>query len=346
MGADGAMAAKARAMFGKRLLPDDYEELLQKKSIQEIVSYLKGSEMYKSTMDGVNEKSVHRGQLEVLLRLSVYDRLSRLLKYGEEKDKRYLVAAVMNIEIEMVLVCIRILAKEAGDEEREQLITRMPVYIAHYMSFDITKLADVRTYEELLVLVKGTEYYSILQNYRNETLKDIDLISLEHDLRDAYLLNLMEMAEQNVRGEEREKLKRMISMRCELDDLAVIYRLKKYFVVPSEKIIRQVSNVNCLFSKKELETMVKEASAEEVIAAITRKYHRYIRGAKFTYIEKYIEQITYNMYYTTIETDTDEYPVLMSYMNLSVTEIRNLINIIEGARYKVSSGRIRALLVY
>ena len=84
MNNDGAMVAKARAMFGERLGAGDYEALLQKKNIADIVAFLKTDKLFEHTLEGVNEKAVHRGQLEVLLRLNVYDRLRKLLRYGSK----------------------------------------------------------------------------------------------------------------------------------------------------------------------------------------------------------------------------------------------------------------------
>ena len=52
------------------------------------------------------------------------------------------------------------------------------------------------------------------------------------------------------------------------------------------------------------------------------------------------------MYHNFIEYETEPTLVLMSYLYLADTEINNIITIIEGVRYKVSSGRIAGLLIY
>lgn len=345
MGADGAMVAKARAMFGERLGASDYETLLQKRSIADIVSFLKTDVLFSKTLEGVNEKAVHRGQLEVLLRLNVYDRLQKLLRYGSEEEGQFLIAAGMNTEIEMILLCIRTLINPESDE-REQLIAHMPIYIAHYMSFDITKLAEIGSYEDLLELLKNTHYYSVLYPYRNTRLEEINTVSLEHDMQEVYYSSLMDMASKQAKGEGRKLLLDMMAKRIELENVTLIYRLKKYFRLSPDEIRKHIADVSSVFSKKEMETMLQASTPDEVLDMLKKKYHRYVKDVPFTYIEKYTERIAYNMYYSTIETSTDSYLVLLSYLHLSLTEIRNLINILEGARYNVSKDRVRALLVY
>lgn len=63
---NAAMATKAKAMFGKRLTASDYQQLLQKKSIPEIASYLKNETLFREALEGYSETGLHRGQLEML----------------------------------------------------------------------------------------------------------------------------------------------------------------------------------------------------------------------------------------------------------------------------------------
>ena len=65
---NAAMATKAKAMFGKRLTASDYQQLLQKKSIPEIASYLKNETLFREALEGYSETGLHRGQLEMLIR--------------------------------------------------------------------------------------------------------------------------------------------------------------------------------------------------------------------------------------------------------------------------------------
>ena len=59
-----AITAKARAIYGKRLTKEDYNNLLHKRGVSGVVAYLKTTEKYRATFANVNETTIHRGQVE------------------------------------------------------------------------------------------------------------------------------------------------------------------------------------------------------------------------------------------------------------------------------------------
>jgi V/A-type H+-transporting ATPase subunit C len=129
---DGAIAAKARAMFGSRLSEEDYMKLLQKKSVSELAYTLKHDTYFSETLAGINEKGIHRGALETLLKMDVFTRLKKLLLYADDDQAGFIYAAVMNAEEQLILMCIR--AFTEGDEQgRSEMIQRMPIYIEKYL---------------------------------------------------------------------------------------------------------------------------------------------------------------------------------------------------------------------
>ena len=50
MSSELAMSTKARAMFGSRLQANEYETLIQKKSVPEVASYLKNETYFSKTL--------------------------------------------------------------------------------------------------------------------------------------------------------------------------------------------------------------------------------------------------------------------------------------------------------
>ena len=59
-----AIAAKLKAMYSKFLTRDDYEQLLERKSVNDICSYLKSTPGYGEVLEQVNERDIHRGHRE------------------------------------------------------------------------------------------------------------------------------------------------------------------------------------------------------------------------------------------------------------------------------------------
>ncbi len=340
-----AMAAKARAMFGERLGADAYEALLQKKERSEIIRYLKTQPLYAEAFQGVNEQALHRGQLEVLLRMSVYGRLRKLLRYGSREDGRFLIGAGLNTELEMILMTVRSLF-HPDPESRAEMITELPLYMDEYTSFELSGLAEVNTYAGLQELLKNTPYAPVLQRHQRAHLEEIDESSLEYDLRMAYYRRLLALVQRDTGGEAGRELRRLVQMRAELNNITYLYRLKKYFHADADTIRRSLIPLWCLFSQAEVEKLIRSGSEEDVLAALQKTYHAYLPRARFTYIENYVERMLYHICRQYLETSVHPALILMSYLDLSSIEIHNLINIVEGARYQVANDRIRPLLVY
>ena len=154
------------------------------------------------------------------------------------------------------------------------------------------------------------------------------------------LLDLTKKNEVNI------ALDQLIMSKAELINLSAIYRLKKYFKESSQTIEKFMLPYTCFFKKRELEDMIENCDAEEVLERVAKKYHRYTHDLRFTSIEQYVQMIQFNMGHHMIEYYQDSHVVFLSYLLLAETEIQNLINIIEGIRYQIAPDRIRALLVY
>jgi V/A-type H+-transporting ATPase subunit C len=105
--AGNAIIAKAKALYGKRLRPEDYEELLRFKTIPDIVNYLKRNDKYTNTLANIYEDSLHRGQLEDLIRKSFFDNLTRLVKFVSTGDRKFYELDMIRREIDIVLSSVR-----------------------------------------------------------------------------------------------------------------------------------------------------------------------------------------------------------------------------------------------
>lgn len=342
---DGAIAAKARAMFGSRLSEEDYMKLLQKKSVRELAYTLKHDTYFSETLTGINEKAVHREALENLLKMDVFTRLKKLLLYTDDDQAGFIYAAVMNAEEQLILMCIRAFTED-DEESRVNMIQRMPIYIEKYLSFPIQKLSEVNDFHDLLDLLKGTRYEAIIRRYQNTDFKEVDYIGLEHALRVSYYDVILELISHISAGSAAEEMKKDTLTRVELDNISIIYRLKKYFSGRPEDIRKLMTPRYAVFSAREIDHLIDDCSADQVIEELQKKYARYISNIRFTSIEHYTQVIRFRMNHHFMEYYTEPSLVLLSYLMLSEMEIDNVINIIEGVRYHISPDRIKSLLVY
>ena len=76
-----AVSAKARSKYGRFLTDRDYASILACQSVPEVMVYLKSHTHYASVLSEVNERDVHRGRLEMLLRQYLFNEFDTLCRY-------------------------------------------------------------------------------------------------------------------------------------------------------------------------------------------------------------------------------------------------------------------------
>ena len=95
--------AKARAMYGRRLTPEHYRDLLACRTVGEIAAYLKNQTDYGSILAGVNKNDIHCGQLEVKLRQKLFEDSSALCRYEVTIGEHFAKYLISRSEIEQIM---------------------------------------------------------------------------------------------------------------------------------------------------------------------------------------------------------------------------------------------------
>ena len=93
--------------------------------------------------------------------------------------------------------------------------------------------------------------------------------------------------------------------------------------------------------------MIERMDAEHIYERlINSSYKAYVKEERFLFIEHTTKMINYNLNHRQIMFANDPDTVLLAYMRLVENEIDNIVDIIEGVRYRVSSEEIRRMLIY
>lgn len=341
--ASQAMAAKAKAKYGLHLKAADYQELLRKGSVQEIASYLKNDTSYKEILSGINEQTVHRGFLEMLIRQAYYIDFLNLTRFGDPTKAQFYRYGVISIEIKQILITIRNL----GETDRSSQIAQLPMFANKQTNFDIQGLIRVNDYDELLSFLRNTPYHAILVRYRPHRLEDLDYTGCEIALKKYYYARIDEMIDKDFSGQERQQLKELFKTRIELENLTVIYRLKKYYQASPAKIKSLLNPTYIHITKKELFDWIENKSVDEFMEALRHSYyHIEFETKDLVYIEQVMDKVQYRINKRILRFSSNPDIILVAYLTLLEIEIQNIIDIIEGVRYHVDQDRISKLLIY
>lgn len=337
-----ACSAKAKAMYGKRLRKEDYEQLLRKTNVQEVAAYLKNESEYASVLSDVHEKSIHRGQLEALLKRDSFLRRKKLLRYIQGAKQEFYHYAIALEEVAQILGCVRaISAKDAS-----MFVSDLPLFLNKYMSFDLKKLMEVKNYKDLWEILKNTMYAKVVEPFLCKE-NAMDYTMLEKNLAEFLYQRQIELIEKTFKGKEREDIRNLFITQMELRNICKIYRMKEYYHASKETIEKYLVKAHSRIGKNVYEALLNAKDGEEVLKILENSaYKLYVDSKDFIYIEYYCKKIKYHLGKRFMHFSNSAPLVYMTYFILDEIEVENVINIIEGIRYNVAAEKISALLIY
>ncbi len=338
-----AMAAKAKAMYGKRLKDTDYQELLRRRGVNEIAAYLKNETEYRDILGGINEHAIHRGHLEMLIRQRFFLRFLELIRYGDTTKSSFYKYGVYLIEIKQILLTIR----SFNDKDRSTQIAQMPIFADKFASFDLEKLVSADSYDQLLEQLKNTPYYEVLAPLKPRTLDDLDYTACEIALKSVYYKQVSAIIDKEFTGTIKKQMREIFNTQIELDNITKIYRLKKYYKSSPSEIINVLNPTFQRIPQRLLYEWIESCEAEQFLQKIKESaYKNFIDDKNFVFIEYHMDMIHHNMNRHIIRFASNPDLILVAYLGLLEVEIQNIVDIIEGVRYNVETEKIAKLLIY
>lgn len=337
-----AILAKSRAMYGKRLNAQNYIDLLNCKSVGEVASYLKSRTYYSDIFEGVTPSAIHRGQFESLLVKHAFNCYETLCRYELSIGQDYYKYFITRNDIDMILTCVRLL--NTGNPE--DYLLYMPVFFGSHTEIDQLKLSKVRSIEDLIKALDGTEYKAILQPYE----MNFDLVTGKLNIEAAFnrykYQKLKELVEKGFKGKGTEQVLEILKIQSDIRTIINIYRLKKLLNADKELIKHFLFPDISRMSISQLNMLADAPSAEDMLKLLDKTdYGKNINIPNFEYIEDVAQRYLYKWNLKSLRFSSNPTVVMFCYIFLLENEINNITHIIEGIRYKVSSNDIKNMLI-
>lgn len=344
---DGAVVAKIKAIYGKKIQKNQLIELSNCKSVSAIASYLKLNTSYSKILKNVDENTIHRGQLENLLKQQNFNNYEKIYHYLSKRNVSIFKLAIE--EFEMLEILRMVLLLNANNVK--DYITNLPTYLISKCGINLLKLAKVETYENLLTLLKPTQYYKPLKKLEpsNETQK-IDYFSCEHELFKQFFKRTFQVVKQNVKKSEQKELKNLIKLRIDHINICRIYRLKVLLNESNEKINKLVFNFHKVLNDEKIKSLINSKNSKEFGLKFQEFFHtskasQNLFNEKDFYIENLIAKLDHKAYKKLIHLSNNFSTVFYAFHKLSQIELSNLIYAIEGVRYGIMAKEIQELYV-
>lgn len=335
-----AITAKARAIYGKRLTNLNYTELLRLNAVSDVCSYLKSHTSYSKYLGGINEASIHRGQLEDILNRTKIDKYEKLLHFDFTSTKGFYHYVVANIEVSVVLKALMYINADMDGE----IISKIPVFMQDYTAIDFKAIANVKNYDDILNALRNTPYAVVLKPYKADNGR-VNFKDCERALKIYYYKKILENIDKQYKGKTRKELREIVLIEIELLNLSLMYRLRRYF----DKDPAEIKNVLLPFyyklNPRTVDNLLNSQKKDEYVSRMKLSaYAAKMKNVEFNYIEDYTKRLRYIINRKMMRFSTNAPISFYALMTLTQIEIENLIIIIEGIRYNTSS-QVHNLLI-
>ncbi len=337
-----AVSAKARAKYGKFLTESDYSNLLACQSVSEVLVYLKTHTHFASALDEINERDVHRGRLELLLRQYLFDEFDSLCRYDSSFRSGFSRYFVEKTETEQIINFLVLL----NSNSTEKFIFQFPAFLAKHTEIDVNRLAKARDYEDFLNALKHTSYYELLKSFKADSSGRLPVSDIENKLYAHIVSHIIEFINKTANKSERRELTDIFKSINDYSIISRIIRLKKYYNISSDIIKTNILSDNSGLSKKLIDRICGAQSVDEIIKILREsRYSKLFYSEKDEYADDIGARIQYKLAKKNLHFSINPSVVMISFMLLSEIELMNVISLIEGIRYSVDKKTIQFMLI-
>ena len=325
------LTTKIRAMQSHLLNDQNFREIVELESVPQAVSYLKQHKGYEDLFEGYNEADLHRGQIEKMLRLTVYRDFSKLYRFANVEQRKFLALYFKRYEVSVIKECLNTVF------DHRDVVLNLSIFdefFNKHSQLDINLLASSRTIEELIANLKGTEYYAPLSQ-----LADIErptLFDYEMTLDLYYFAQMWKDRSKVVTKRDLEELTAAWGGKFDMLNLQWIYRSKQYYHMTAADIYALLIPVNYKLHKKDIAALVEAETMTAFESLLDRTYYgrRYEKLNSHTLEEMYSSIMKHVL---SGESKADPYSVstIYCYLYHKEHEIDRLTTVLECIRYSI-----------
>ena len=337
-----AVAAKARSKYGRFLSDRDYDSILACESVPEVMVYLKTYTHFASALSEADERDVHRGRLEILLRRYQFDEIGSLCRYDSVMSAGFSRFVVERTEVEQIVRFLILLNSNAT----ERFMFQYPVYLSKHTELDPARIAAANSYDEFLEALQDTPYYELLLPFKPDEKGRLAISDIENALYAAVSEHLLDFIRRKTQGDERRELSEVFRTINNYSIISRILRMKRYYHLPPETIKANIKTEFCSLKPALVAKLIAAESADKAFRLIRdSRYGKLLEQIGFTGEGDPMPAVQYLLAKRYLHFSRNPSVVMLSFIFLSETELMNVIRMIEGIRYQVDPKTIRSLLI-
>ncbi len=341
-----ATVASVRAIYGKRLRPQQYRAMMSLHTVPDIAAYLKQTAAYRNLLADMEPSVVHRGYLELILQRAVFQQYLHFCKLEQLQNTPFFRFVIMDYEIRELLKAIQLLPQH----DSSSYISQMYSWLAPYTAFSLEALAQAKSYEEILDVIKHTVYYTFLKPFLTQAEETFSYFSCEMALRAGYMQHLLDETNRIMKGKNRDALSELIREQIDLINLINAYRLKSVFHTDEDTLRSLMLPIRGFLPKRICDALYNAPDTETFRQILSRtRYGRLIKNqgelSHHLQMEHCFNMLRCRTARNALRFSDHALVSLYAAHYLHRVEVDNLTTIIEGIRYDKPASYLESLII-
>ena len=336
------ISAKARAMGGKLLKKEQYEQLASCASVGEAVGYLRQFSEYEPLLRDFDEHDSHRGMIEATLMGSLYNDYNRLYSFARGEQRAFLDFYFLHYEAAYLKGCLRKVI--SGQSIQEDQAYRS-AFFARHSHLDTDAIENSTTVDELIDALKNTPFYHPLDAIRHT--EEPSLFDYEGSLDVYYFSYIWKQKDKLLKGKERQIIADSYGRRIDLLNIQWICRARNFYRLSPAEIYALLIPVHYRLRADKVKQLVEaedEAKFYEVLKETPYGRQEELQTGRTPDIQLLSNQMLNRIYGKTGHRYPHSPAVLDSYLYRKELEMRKIITALEGIRYGLPAAEIMGLL--
>lgn len=333
------LTTKVRAMTGQLLTRDQYRAMAGLESVPEAVEFLRALPAYAGVFPDMDSEDLHRGTIERLLAGSLYRDYARLYRFSNIKQRRFFKLYFMHFEIDIMKSCLR---NAAAHQPVPVGLSRYEEFFRSHSKLDLAAIGTAATTDEFIDSLEGTVYYPLLARIRDSG--DGGHFDYEMAL-DLYYFNVTWKAiKKNIPKREQEAILQGFGTKLDLLNLQWIYRTKRYYTIPGAEVKKLLIPIRYRLRNSQLEQLIAAENMDEYFSALSETWYgsqtRQAALDEKPNLEILYDVILAHIHRTAAARNPYSIASLYSYLYFKEDELRKIVTVIEGIRYRLDAGEI------
>lgn len=337
------ITTKVRAMEGRFIKETEFAEMLQLENVSEAVEFLRKNSSYSDFFANMDYYDLHRAAIEELLTLSLYQDFSKLYRFANPNQRKFLDLYFIHYEIVILKKCLR----NALSHQSVHLdLSVFQDFFEYHSSLDIQKISSSLSLDEFISNLEGSKYYELIEHLKDNG--DITLFDYELKFDLFYFRSLWKNKKSMLSKKEQKLLSKCFGSNLDLLNIQWIYRSKKYYKLNNNEIYSLLIPVSYRIKKEQLTALIESPTLEDFFILLKNTYYGSLIPIDLSEtpdLEKLSEQILNHIYRQTSRKAPYSIAILNSYLYFKEIEIKKIITIIEGIRYGLSPDAINSYVI-